>query len=103
MREYAVLVSGRDCRSFSDLKTLTGCRSFSHSDFGNHTRKKTRSFNAARLLSTSVLIERIKILVVSCLVAKIPGGEMTSNRERCERHESCLLLHDFRLIYIHYS
>ena len=40
MREYAVLQSGRDCRSFSNLKTLTGCRSFSHSDFENHTGKK---------------------------------------------------------------
>ena len=47
--------------------------------FENYPRKKTCAFNVARLLSTSVLIERIKILEASCLVAKLPGGEMTSN------------------------
>ena len=47
--------------------------------FENYLRKKTRAFNVARLLSTSVLIERIKILVASWLVAKLPGGEMTGN------------------------
>ena len=38
--------------------------------------KKTSTFNVARLylLSTSVLIQRMKILV-----AKLPGGEMTGN------------------------
>ena len=47
--------------------------------FENYPRKKTCAFNVARLLSTSVLIEKIKILVASWLVAKLPGGEMTSN------------------------
>ena len=48
--------------------------------FENYPRKKkTCAFNVARLLSTSVLIERIKIWVLSWLVAKLPGGEMTGN------------------------
>jgi len=47
--------------------------------FENYPRKKTCAFNVARLLSTSVLIERIRILVASWLVAKLPGGEMIGN------------------------
>ena len=48
--------------------------------FENYPLKKTCVFNVAHLLSTSVLIERIKILVASWLVAKLPGGEMTGNQ-----------------------
>ena len=48
--------------------------------FEKYPRKKTCVFNIARLLSTSVLIERIKILVASWLVAKLLGGEMIGNR-----------------------
>ena len=47
--------------------------------FENYPRKKTCAFNVARLLSTSVLIERINILVAGWLVAKLPGREMTGN------------------------
>ena len=39
-----------------------------------------RSLKTYNVLTTSVLIERIKILVASWLVAKLPGGEMTGNQ-----------------------
>ena len=57
-------------------------------------KKRAHACNVARLLSTSVFIEKIKMLVASWLVAKLPGGEMTGN----QRNNSLLIY-----IYIHVS
>ena len=47
--------------------------------FENYPRKKgAHAFKVARLLSTSVFTERIKMLVASWLVAKLAGGEMAN-------------------------
>ena len=79
LQELVVLMSAKCKRLLHNHNKKVTKQEHDLSYFENYPRKKTCAFNVARLLSTSVLIERIRTLVASWLVANLPGGEMTGN------------------------